>query len=142
MKVGVAALVLGGGVATFAGSMGGGPEERAPSGAPALERSAAAVRPHVVAMADPVSESTSKRLRERAVVASLETTEPDQAGAEVPAAPQAPDAAPASSQPAPQSPGTTTQSPGTDTNLQVPNALPDAGVDVGVEVEVDAPPLP
>jgi hypothetical protein len=141
MKVGVAALVLGGGVATFAGSMGGGPEERAPSGAPAMERSAAAERRDVVAMADPVSDSTPKRLRERAVV---ETTEPDQAGAEVPAAPQAPDAAPASSQPAPQSPGTTTQSPGTDTTLQVPDALPDVegGVDVGVGVEVDPPPLP
>jgi RNA polymerase sigma factor (sigma-70 family) len=150
-KVGVAALVLGGGVAMFAGSMGGGPEERAPSGAPALERSAAAERRDLVAMADPVSESTSKRLRERAVIASLETSEPDQAGsepdqagAEVPAAPQAPDGAQASSQPAPQSPGTTTQSPGTDTTLQVPDALPDAevGVDVGVEVEVDPPPLP
>jgi RNA polymerase sigma factor (sigma-70 family) len=150
MKVGVAALVLGGGVATFAGSMGGGPGERAPSGAPALERSAAAERRDVVAMADPVSDSTSKRLRERAVV---ETTEPDQAGAEVPETPQAPAAAPASSQPAPQSPGTTTQSPGTttqspgtDTTLQVPDALPDVegGVDVGVEVEVevDPPPLP
>jgi RNA polymerase sigma factor (sigma-70 family) len=150
-KVGVAALVLGGGVAMFAGSMGGGPEERAPSGAPALERSAAAERRDLVAMADPVSESTSKRLRERAVIASLETSEPDQAGsepdqagAEVPAAPQAPDGAQASSQPAPQSPGTTTQSQGTDTTLQVPDALPDAevGVDVGVEVEVDPPPLP
>jgi RNA polymerase sigma factor (sigma-70 family) len=150
MKVGVAALVLGGGVATFAGSMGGGPGERAPSGAPALERSAAAERRDVVAMADPVSDSTSKRLRERAVV---ETTEPDQAGAAVPETPQAPAAAPASSQPAPQSPGTTTQSPGTttqspgtDTTLQVPDALPDVegGVDVGVEVEVevDPPPLP
>jgi RNA polymerase sigma factor (sigma-70 family) len=141
MKVGVAALVLGGGVATFAGSMGGGPDERAPSGAPALERSAAAERRDVVAMADPVSDSTSKRLRHRAVV---ETTEPDQAEAEVSEAPQAQDAAPATSQPAPQSPGTTTQSPGTDTTLQVPDALPDVegGVDVGVEVEVDPPPLP
>jgi RNA polymerase sigma factor (sigma-70 family) len=148
MKVGVAALVLGGGVATFAGSIGGGPGERAPSGAPALERSAAAERRDVVAMPDPVSDSTSKRLRQRAVV---ETTERDQAGAEVPEAPQSQDAAPASSQPAPQSPGTTTQSPGTttqspgtDTTLQVPDALPDVegGVDVGVEVEVDPPPLP
>jgi hypothetical protein len=106
-----------------------------------LERSAAAERRDVVAMADPVSDSTSKRLRHRAVV---ETTEPDQAEAEVSEAPQAQDAAPATSQPAPQSPGTTTQSPGTDTTLQVPDALPDVegGVDVGVEVEVDPPPLP
>jgi RNA polymerase sigma factor (sigma-70 family) len=145
MKIGAAVLVLGGGVATFAGLEGGpaegGPAERTPSGAPAWERSATSERRDVGPTRDPVSESTSKRLEERVAAVSPDTTEPDQTEPDVPqapASPQAPDSAspssqPAPSQPAPQSPATEAPSPEL--------ALPDAEIDaeVGVEVEVVPP---
>jgi RNA polymerase sigma factor (sigma-70 family) len=145
MKIGAAVLVLGGGVATFAGLEGGpaegGPAERTPSGTPAWERSATSERRDVGPTRDPVSESTSKRLEERVAAVSPDTTEPDQTEPEVsqaPASPQAADSAPPSPQPAPQSPATEAPAPD-------PGLLPDVEVgaevdaEVGVEVEVVPP---
>jgi RNA polymerase sigma factor (sigma-70 family) len=142
IKIGAAVLVLAGGVATFGGLRGAGPEEDRPSRAPAFERSAASERRDVAATRErePESASTRPRRRERArdrrertAVVSPKPAEPDQPERETPAAPQAPDAAPPPAEPAPPSaqPAPAPQ--------QDRGALPDVDAEVGVEVEVDPP---
>jgi RNA polymerase sigma factor (sigma-70 family) len=143
IKVGAALLVLGGGAATFGGLTGGGQAEHAPSGAPAWERSAASERRDVPARRDREPERASKRPRsrardqdrasERTAAVSPDATEPDQPEQEAPAAPQAPESAPPSAEPVPP-PAQPVPTPPQDRG-----ALPDA--EVGVEVEVDPPPV-
>jgi RNA polymerase sigma factor (sigma-70 family) len=146
ITIGAAALVIGGGVATFVGLPDGRPVERAPSATPASERSAASERRDIAVSRDrePVSASKRLRVREQTGAASPGTIEPDQPGQDAPApgdapapaqpapAPSQPAPAPAQPAPAPSQPEAPSQDRGT---------LPD--VEVGVEVEVDPPaPLP
>jgi RNA polymerase sigma factor (sigma-70 family) len=92
IKIGAAMLVLGGGVATFAGEPGGQPARTTPSSAAASERSSANA-PRLGAAspeADPLS--TSKQLREQTAATLLDTLDADQLAQGTPALPKALDA--------------------------------------------------
>jgi RNA polymerase sigma factor (sigma-70 family) len=101
IKIGAAALVLGGGVATVAGAPGGQPAQTTPSKATTSERSSASA-PRLGAAspeADPLS--TAKQLREQAAATLLDTLDSDQLTQAAPALPQAPEVAPPSVELAP-----------------------------------------
>ena len=133
VKIGVAALVLGGGAATFVGTSSREPVEPvepASLAAPASERSVAREFREVAARRDRERDRASKRRRERSATASPDGTAPaepeEEAGAAPPQTPSAP------STPTPQAPA-----PGTPTPEPPSVPLPD--VEVELDVEVDPP---
>lgn len=142
VKIGAAALVLGGGVAGFAGLTDGSPLDGEQTGTPASERSAASHRRDVTATPDRDPETASRRLRTRQQTAAGSTaagsttgTATDQPEQDAPAPSPAPDAAPSSSPSAPSSSPSAPDSSQPQAPSQDSEPLLD--VEVGVEVEVD-----
>lgn len=130
VKIGVAALLLGGGAATFVGMSSRERVEPAPVAAPSSERSVARESREVAARRDRERDRAPKRRRERNATASPDSTAParpeEEAGAAPPQTPSAP------STPTPQAP-----TPGAPTPETPSVPLPD--VEVELDVEVDPP---
>ena len=129
VKIGVAALVLGGGAATFVGMSSREPVERVEP-APSSERSVARESREGAARHDRERDRAPNRRRERSATASPDSTalaQPEEeAGAAPPQTPSTP------STPTPQAP-----TPGAPTPETPSVPLPD--VDVELDVEVDPP---
>ena len=128
VKIGVAALVLGGGAATFVGMSSRERVEPAPLAAPASQRSVARESREVAARRDRERQRASKPRRERSATASPDGTAPAQSEEDAGVAP--PPTSPAPSTPTPPAP--TAPTPETPS---VP--LPD--VEAELDVEVDPP---
>jgi RNA polymerase sigma factor (sigma-70 family) len=141
IKIGAAALVLGGGAATFVGVSDRGAVEPVELGEPASsaaltsQRSIAREFREVAARRDRERERASKRRRERSATASPDSTEPTQPEEEAAAAPVEPSPTPQA--PTPQAP--TPQAPTPDApTLETPSVSP-PDVEAELEVEVDPP---
>lgn len=130
VKIGVAALVLGGGAATFVGMSSREQVEPAPLAAPSSERSVARESREVAARRDRERNRAPKRRRERSATVAPDSTAPAQGEEEAGAAPPQTPSAP--STPTPQAP---TPAAPTPESPSVP--LPD--VEAELEVEVDPP---
>jgi RNA polymerase sigma factor (sigma-70 family) len=141
IKIGAAALVLGGGAATFVGVSDRGAGEPVELGEPASsaaltsQRSIAREFREVAARRDRERDRASKRRRERSATASPDSTEPAQPEEEAAAAPVEPNPTPQA--PTPQAP--TPQAPTPDApTLETPSVSP-PDVEAELEVEVDPP---
>jgi RNA polymerase sigma factor (sigma-70 family) len=145
VKIGVAALVLGGGAATFVGMSSREPVEPvepAPLAAPPSERSVASEFREVAARRDRERDRASKRRRERSATASPDGTAPaqpeEEAGAAPPQTPSAPSTPTPQTPSAPSTPTPQAPTPGAPT-LETPSVpLPDAEVELDLKVEPPA----
>jgi RNA polymerase sigma factor (sigma-70 family) len=134
VKIGVAALVLGGGAATFVGMSSRERVEPAPLAAPSSERSVARESREVAARRDRERNTAPKRRRERRATVSPDSTAPAQPEEEAGPAPQTP---PAPSTSTPQAPTPDAPTPDAPTPETPSAPLPD--VEAELDVEVDPP---